>query len=350
MSSVEIAMRAGLGLAVASVAAAGCATAPHAKWASMKPVQVGASSATETDGYYADAVAAIDRRDYGRALDLLQLAGRERRDVRVLNAFAVVYDKLGRFDLSARYYEQALALEPASPLVRANLAYSQELQGHWSAPLQVAGTASKTAAPGPQPSPAASAPVAVPSPVAVATSAAWSPMTAQVAALPAPDPGSTPRPLRADRSELPASLIRVGTLVAPPPAPPAPEPAANAAPRQPPQPPSAAPPPVRIASGVGLIDAAGLGAPAQRVRRHLSALKWSAGPVVTRVGPAVARTVIRYPEARARLARALARSLPGPVTLSACLGRCDTLLIVLGADARLWRTSTSAPPSTLRRG
>ena len=29
-------------------------------------------------------------------------------DIRVLNAFGVVYDKLGRFDLSARYYDEAM--------------------------------------------------------------------------------------------------------------------------------------------------------------------------------------------------------------------------------------------------
>ena len=50
------------------------------------------------DSYYASATAAIGRRDYAEALELLQ-AARERAspdDVRVLNAFGVIYDKLGR--------------------------------------------------------------------------------------------------------------------------------------------------------------------------------------------------------------------------------------------------------------
>jgi LytR cell envelope-related transcriptional attenuator len=82
------------------------------------------------EGYYRDAVRAINARDYGRALDYLQ-AAREKQpdDVRVLNAFGVVYDKLGRFDLSARYYTQARTLDPLSAVVLKNLAYSEELQG-----------------------------------------------------------------------------------------------------------------------------------------------------------------------------------------------------------------------------
>jgi Flp pilus assembly protein TadD len=82
------------------------------------------------DADYAGAVSAIHRRDYAGALDFLQ-AGRLRKadDVRVLNAFGVVYDKLGRFDLSERYYLQALAIDPASAIVAGNLAYSLALQG-----------------------------------------------------------------------------------------------------------------------------------------------------------------------------------------------------------------------------
>ncbi|MFN3515221.1 MAG: tetratricopeptide repeat protein [Phenylobacterium sp.] len=92
----------------------------------------GAELAAETpvDRLYARAKAAILTRDYGLALDLLQLArARAPQDVRVLNALGVVYDKLGRFDLSRRYYELALAREPDSRVVAANLAYSAALQG-----------------------------------------------------------------------------------------------------------------------------------------------------------------------------------------------------------------------------
>ena len=46
----------------------------------------------------------------------------------MLNAFGVVYDKLGRFDLSERYYTQALTLDHRSEIVIHNLAYSRGLQ------------------------------------------------------------------------------------------------------------------------------------------------------------------------------------------------------------------------------
>jgi LytR cell envelope-related transcriptional attenuator len=82
------------------------------------------------EGYYQSAVTAITNRDYALALDYLQAARDEQPgDVRVLNAFGVVYDKLGRFDLSARYYAQAGALEPGSQIVANNVAYSRMLQG-----------------------------------------------------------------------------------------------------------------------------------------------------------------------------------------------------------------------------
>jgi tetratricopeptide (TPR) repeat protein len=81
------------------------------------------------DADYASARAAIERRDYAGALEWLQAARtRNPTDIRVLNAFGVVYDKLGRFDLSARYYEQALALDASSKVVIHNLAYSRGLQ------------------------------------------------------------------------------------------------------------------------------------------------------------------------------------------------------------------------------
>ncbi len=81
------------------------------------------------DADYASARAAIERRDYADALDWLQSArARNPNDIRVLNAFGVVYDKLGRFDLSTRYYQQALAIDRSSEIVAHNLAYSQGLQ------------------------------------------------------------------------------------------------------------------------------------------------------------------------------------------------------------------------------
>ena len=115
----------------------GCAGLPHfPHWVEIKPIHRGEARAEAVDaGYYASAVAAIDRRDYAKSLDLLQAARtRTPGDVKVLNAFGVVYDKLGRFDLSARYYAQAKTLDAASPILAANLAYSAELRQRAEAP------------------------------------------------------------------------------------------------------------------------------------------------------------------------------------------------------------------------
>ena len=96
----------------------------------VRPVSSTSALAPEDDVAYQGAVRAINDRDYGRALDYLQAARSiQHNDVRVLNAFGVVYDKLGRFDLSARYYGEALAIEPQSPIVQRNIAYSGRLQG-----------------------------------------------------------------------------------------------------------------------------------------------------------------------------------------------------------------------------
>lgn len=49
--------------------------------------------------------------------------------VRALNGVAASYDRLNRFDLSERYYQLALAVEPDSPQTLNNLAYSHMLRG-----------------------------------------------------------------------------------------------------------------------------------------------------------------------------------------------------------------------------
>ncbi len=111
-------------LAVLATVASGCSLLHHK--VQTRPVSLQSDQKVDA---YATAVEAISRRDYSRALDWLQTARRENPgDPRVINAFGVVYDKLGRFDLSARYYEQARALDPSSPVVAANIAYSRRLQ------------------------------------------------------------------------------------------------------------------------------------------------------------------------------------------------------------------------------
>ncbi len=128
-------------LTSAAVLLSGCASMPkYLAWlkpgrekpavevqAVQTPSQMAAVDPTER--LYRSAVAAIEDRDYGLALERLQ-AARERspQDVRVLNALAVTYDKLGRFDLSGRFYAEASAIAPDSPVLTANLAYSHLMQ------------------------------------------------------------------------------------------------------------------------------------------------------------------------------------------------------------------------------
>lgn len=45
------------------------------------------------------------------------------------NGLAVAYDRLGRFDLSQRYYEEALAIQPENKMLLSNLDYSLSMQG-----------------------------------------------------------------------------------------------------------------------------------------------------------------------------------------------------------------------------
>lgn len=124
-------IRGGLAAAFSVVAAACTSTGADAPEFGVRPLaQMGDENIRPDTVLYEQAVTAIDRRDYATALDSLQSARAKNPDnVRVLNAFGVVYDKLGRFDLSARYYAQALALDPGSRTVAQNVAYSKVLQG-----------------------------------------------------------------------------------------------------------------------------------------------------------------------------------------------------------------------------
>lgn len=107
-----------------------CATGPQpAQMVEMRAAPPLQPAGRADEAPYQGAVSAIGRRDYALALDLLQMARtRDPGDPRVPNALGVVYDKLGRFDLSGRYYEQAKALDPKSVIVAQNLAYSNALQ------------------------------------------------------------------------------------------------------------------------------------------------------------------------------------------------------------------------------
>lgn len=66
----------------------------------------------------------------GLAIDAFRKAVRaEPGSIDALNGLAVAYDRIGRFDLSRRYYEQALGIEPESATLLHNYGYSLALQG-----------------------------------------------------------------------------------------------------------------------------------------------------------------------------------------------------------------------------
>jgi tetratricopeptide (TPR) repeat protein len=90
--------------------------------------------AITVDDLYRRAVASLRRQAYGVALGDLQAArAMAPKDPRVLSAMGVAYDWLGRFDLSARYYDLAEAADPGSQVVAINRRYSRILQQHGGA-------------------------------------------------------------------------------------------------------------------------------------------------------------------------------------------------------------------------
>ena len=66
----------------------------------------------------------------GLAIDAFRRALRaDPTSIDSLNGLGVAYDRIGRFDLSRRYYEEALGLNPNSAMILHNLGYSLALQG-----------------------------------------------------------------------------------------------------------------------------------------------------------------------------------------------------------------------------
>lgn len=80
--------------------------------------------------------------DYGLAINAFRSdLNHNGPSVKALNGLGVTYDMLGRYDLSQKYYEQALSLEPHTALTYSNLAYSQYKQGYFDNAIQLAAAA-----------------------------------------------------------------------------------------------------------------------------------------------------------------------------------------------------------------
>lgn len=295
--------RIGLALvAAAGLVGPGCASAPSffhrphfVKIRPITPPPTAEPREAARSAYYQSAVRAIDMRDYALALDMLQAARAEKpNDVAVLNAFGVVYDKLGRFDLSTRYYTQAAALDPNSPIVRQNLAYSARLQGKWVP--DAANTALASASSSPAQAPVAAPVVSAPIQQAQAKPAAPVLLGAPLAA--APRPAIT-------IASAPAPSVVITT-------------APNGA--------------LLTGRALAIIDASG-GPGGESVRQQLASRGWTAPKSAMQVARVEARTRIVYPHGGQAVAEALARTLPFPAELAACDNRCTGISLIVGQDA-----------------
>ncbi|MGA0604098.1 LytR C-terminal domain-containing protein [Caulobacter sp. KR2-114] len=259
------------------------------------------------NAYYQDARSAIERREYAAALQLLQ-AARDAKgdDVRVLNGFGVVYDKLGRFDLSARYYAEAQALDPASPVVANNIAYSAWLQGRPT--LAVATPALAAMAPEPV---LATPPHPAPPPPALAAAAPPAP--------PTPAPSAKLADAAADPTVGRVVYESPGVVRLVLPSQPATTTLALA--------------PGHTGRALVVVNASGRSGAAEPVRLQLVSLGWTAPEVAATSAAAQDRSTIRYPVRDEVAARALARTLPMKPTLVACADGCQDIRLFVGRDA-----------------
>ena len=323
-----------LAACVAGMAVASCLAGSGARPVKFTAVHTPSAPVSNIDLYYSGAVRAIEARDYAQALDYLQTArAMAPDDVRVINAFGVVYDKLGRFDLSRRYYAQAKVLDPTSKVVDNNLAYSQRLQGLSSEPLAFASAAEAEAKLRAQGDLMPGAPVVV-APIAA------SPVV-MIETLPAKDTApelfgvARRTQVAAASATVKPAAAEVGRVAI------SPGQTMGAKPAQIVQ--AAAKPvlaktPARLAgSPIHLVDASGSPDAARRLGLRLTRLGWSVQTEASlHKRPVEASSRIDYPARAPQIAQALARTLPGAVRVHACAGACPSIRLVVGKDAQAW--------------
>jgi hypothetical protein len=117
-------MTAGYALLAACSGGSGVATF------SARPVVPEGYGTADAGSPYQSGKRQLEAGNVGLAIDAFRKAIRsEPGSLDALNGLAVAYDRIGRFDLSRRYYEQALGIEPDSATILHNLGYSLTLQG-----------------------------------------------------------------------------------------------------------------------------------------------------------------------------------------------------------------------------
>ena len=230
------------------------------------------------------------------ALEAYRLALREDpQSVDALAGMAVCYERMGRFDLSRRQYEAALAIEPGNPTILAMLAASLDQQGMRAeaasvrAEIQIRAAAVAALAPAPAVAPAP--------PVAVAATVAPAPPVAAVVAQAVetalPKPGEMPAPM------LTAAPLAAGVAIV--------APALAVAAFAPDDPPAARPAPAPKPAGeeLALTDSAKVG---RSVTVTLPAARPAAkAPIAAQ--PATQLAALDQPTAKAQAAK---MELPAP--------------------------------------
>lgn len=108
---------------LAALAAAGCS--PESTWTGtvVGGLDSGPRKAWESDfnrgkGNLASGYFGLALQEFKSAL------GKNPQSVRIMNALAVTYDRLGRHDLAELYYDHALAIDPGSSMTLNNVGYS----------------------------------------------------------------------------------------------------------------------------------------------------------------------------------------------------------------------------------
>ena len=361
--------------------AAGCTSVfSRAPEPQFRPFETTASVESPTDStFYQSAVTAINRRDYATALDYLQAArAKQPNNVRVLNAFGVVYDKLGRFDLSARYYAQANALDPKSQIVAKNMSYSRWLQGIFDpqpASAQIASAESQTIPLAKESVTASAPPAAIQKvvradilPASAPQPAVETPVSPPAPSIPAPTPEkisdiAAPNPVIPARAISPyvitaalapemISAIPVKDIVLvaqpltsetptsqSPTSAPAPQeqklaeasPRATAIPVRP-----ARPHFLLTGHPLAIVNASGSLSAVQIVRRNLAARGWSLSRSGTMTVLSQPYTTLTYPQVSHGAALGLARTLPIKTRLVVNACNCGGLALTLGSNFKGW--------------
>lgn len=247
---------------------------------------------------------------------------RDRADLAALNALAASYDRLGRYDLADRYYDQALAQAPDDAQTLNNAGVSQLLRGRPQQALILLNRAE----------------AAAPEDEVVLANVAWARDAEALAAAEAdPEESAPPSRIRriatsvwalTTRMVEPVSFVRPPSRDAaePPPPLPAPRPAViqmalpqAAAPARPPA-------QLKVLNGVGRRGMAG------RLRAWLGNNGWSGGSIGDAASFTAAETVLIYRPGWDAEAKHLAALLPPGIRLKAGGDPRFDLVLVLGRD------------------